>query len=389
MTLALRPNMAVFTKKMQEYVPLRNMQVSIAALQKLLKTYYGEEWRNEKIIWLNSKIKYNKSILSTMKKFAEAGITEYEHLLSPEKQCLSYDDLTLKFGLLQTNQDFCAYIKLVAKLPKQWDKDEIRTKVQISLEQLHNVRTVFDQLSNVKAIYRYLIQKTTKLPLEQQAKWSSELKDQNLQWNSVYRSVYSSTIETKLRSFQIKLDLRSIVTNVALHGFCISDTNKCSFCKIEPETLLHLFFECRIIQVIWNDVMDWISSKLKTPLAFRPSEILFGVEGENYQAKLINCVLLCITFYIYKSRISGNLPTTNEALLYIRTVCLSEKKNWQKKIRNYINTMENGVVYNINRYIVRKHVLEYYVCYVCYLSALRMCNYVCLVFCFFFLFCVM
>ena len=145
MTLALRPNMAVFTKKMQEYVPLRNMQVSIAALQKLMKTYYGEEWRNEKIIWLNSKIKYNKSILSIMKKFAEAGITEYEHLLSPEKQYLSYDDLTtLKFGLLQTNQDFCAYIKLVAKLPKQWNKDEIRTKVPNSLEQLHNVRTVFD-----------------------------------------------------------------------------------------------------------------------------------------------------------------------------------------------------------------------------------------------------
>ena len=51
--------------------------------------------------------------------------------------------------------------------------------------------------------------------------------------------------------------------------------------------------------------------------------------------------------------------------------------------------MENGVVYDINRYIVWKHALEYYVCYVCYLSALRMCNCVFLVFCFFFLSCVM
>ena len=111
--------MGVFTKKMQQYVPFRNMQISIAALQKFMETYYGEEWCNEKIIWLNGKIKLNKSILSIMKKFAEAGITDYEHLLSPEKQYLRYDDLTLKFGLPQTNQDFCAYIKLVAKLPKQ------------------------------------------------------------------------------------------------------------------------------------------------------------------------------------------------------------------------------------------------------------------------------
>ena len=62
------------------------MQVSIAALQKFMKTNYGEEWCNEKIVWLNGKIKLNKSILSIMKKFAEAGITDYEHLLSTEKQ---------------------------------------------------------------------------------------------------------------------------------------------------------------------------------------------------------------------------------------------------------------------------------------------------------------
>ena len=75
--------------------------------------------------------------------------------------------------------------------------------------------------------------------------------------------------------------------------------------------------------------MDWIFSKLRIPLDFQPSDILFGVEGENNQAKPINCVLLCIRLYIYKSRISGNLPTT--ALLYIRTVCLSEKKIGSKK----------------------------------------------------------
>ena len=79
----------VFTQKMQEYVPLRNMQRSIAALQKFLKTKYGEECCNDKITWLSSKIKLNKSIFPIKKKIAEAGITDYEHLLSPEKQYLS------------------------------------------------------------------------------------------------------------------------------------------------------------------------------------------------------------------------------------------------------------------------------------------------------------
>ena len=37
-TLELRSNIGVFTKKMQENVPLQNMQVSIAAYQKFMKT---------------------------------------------------------------------------------------------------------------------------------------------------------------------------------------------------------------------------------------------------------------------------------------------------------------------------------------------------------------
>ena len=98
--------------------------------------------------------------------------------------------------------------------------------------------------------------------------------------------------------FKVKLNLRAIVTNVALYEFSVSDTDKCSFCKIKAETLLYLFFECKIIHVIWNDVMEWISSKLRVPLGFRPSEILFGVEEEKNQAKLINCVLLCARFFI-------------------------------------------------------------------------------------------
>jgi len=34
------------------------------------------------------------------------------------------------------------------------------------------------------------------------------------------------------------------VTNIALHGFELIDTNKCTFCHRDPETLIHLFCTC-------------------------------------------------------------------------------------------------------------------------------------------------
>ena len=62
----------------------------------------------------------------------------------------------------------------------------------------------------------------------------------------------------------------------------MSNTDKYSFFNINPEPLLHLFYEYKIIRDIWNGVVDRISSKFKIPLGFRPSEILFG-----WRAKII------------------------------------------------------------------------------------------------------
>jgi len=66
-------------------------------------------------------------------------------------------------------------------------------------------------------------------------------------WNKVYDMNYSATIETKLRSFQIKLNLRSIVTKIALCRFVLKMLNNCTFCHSSPETLMYLFCNRRNI----------------------------------------------------------------------------------------------------------------------------------------------
>jgi len=71
-------------------------------------------------------------------------------------------------------------------------------------------------------------------------KWCQELNVQNkVDWNKVYIMNYSATIETKLRSFQIKLNLRTIFTNIALCGFGLKISNNCAFCRLSSETLMH------------------------------------------------------------------------------------------------------------------------------------------------------
>jgi len=58
-------------------------------------------------------------------------------------------------------------------------------------------------------------------------------------WKNKYCNNYYYTLETKFSSFQLKLNLRAVVTKVHLHGFGISDSNLCSFCNLNPETTIH------------------------------------------------------------------------------------------------------------------------------------------------------
>ena len=94
------------------------------------------------------------------------------------------------------------------------------------------------------------------MPRKQQTRWNEEL---NLSistddWSTIYKCNYDVTPETKLRSFQIKLNLRPVVTNIVLHGLEITTTNKCTFCDAEKETFLHLFCTCVKVALFWENV---------------------------------------------------------------------------------------------------------------------------------------
>ena len=57
------------------------------------------------------------------------------------------------------------------------------------------------------------------MPRQQQTGWNEELNKSISpdNWSTIYKCNYDVTPETKLRSFQIKLNLRALVTNIVLH----------------------------------------------------------------------------------------------------------------------------------------------------------------------------
>ena len=75
-------------------------------------------------------------------------------------------------------------------------------------------------LTTCKKAYCLFIEKTKILPKKQQNKWCEKLQitADSLNWQNIYENNYYATNEYKLRSFQIRLNLRSIVTGYNYTG---------------------------------------------------------------------------------------------------------------------------------------------------------------------------
>ena len=146
-------------------------------------------------------------------------------------------------------------------------------------------------------------------------------------WDEVYKTNYLCTIETKLRSFQIKLNLRAVVTNIQLFGFGLIESQNCKFYNKAPETLLHLFCTCPVVVTYWENVSACISSFFKDSFFINNFNKVFGVPKINnneHNIYLLNCLFLCARFVIYRCKYANRIPTTLEFYQQVQKLKTSE-----------------------------------------------------------------
>ena len=77
---------------------------------------------------------------------------------------------------------------------------------------------------------------------------------------SVYLFPFKCTKITKLIIFQFKLVHRRLATNSFLKKIGIKQSDLCTFCKTEEESLIHLFWSCGITSIFWQEFKQWITT---------------------------------------------------------------------------------------------------------------------------------
>ena len=96
-------------------------------------------------------------------------------------------------------------------------------------------------------------------------------------------------------------------------------SNKCTFCELYTESILHLFYDCSIIKTLWLKIDQVLKNtgRLTTDLCCK--DVILGYKlNENMKSNIfINNVLLHVKFYIWKCKCIDVIPSYDNLRFFI------------------------------------------------------------------------
>ena len=269
---------------------------------------------SEQILWYNSSIRIDDRPI-IWKKCALAGLWSVSQLY-PNGKLIGIRDAHERYdiNIMQLNG-------IISALPRHW-----REHCRQSENQSNLTETPIEIIS-ASAAYETLVQDDHILN-EKLEKWQKDI-GINIPYKEFAKGFVDINITTnitKLRSFQYRLLHRSLVTNIKLHKWKIINSELCSFCQREPETLLHMLIYCKHVQELWIKMEQFMLEFSNDPINFNVDTVIWNRIIHTPIGHVKNLICLVTKQFIYKQR------------------CLKKKLNWQE-CAQYVRTIERNEKY--------------------------------------------
>ena len=270
----------------------------------------------EQTIWNNKFILIeNKSVYYSS--FISIGLVTIGDMLSRTGSFLGFDELRQK-GV--TPSEYLQWLGLVHSLPPEW---HLLMKNVNSLpscftavenKNLENVRVFLDghsvdvkQLTS-KKVYGSFIASRAKEP-SSKVRFIEHFSDENLDWKTIYKIPFVSTIDTRTRIFQFRILHRILYTNSTLFKMKLTPSPLCTFCCLESESPEHIFYECAKVNDFWNDFVKWTKNTGLSLTNLNKLQIMLGSFEKSDDFRLLNHLLIIAKqtiFYCKQKKLTPN-----------------------------------------------------------------------------------
>ena len=121
-------------------------------------------------------------------------------------------------------------------------------------------------------------------------------------WNKIFELPFKVTQESKFHWLQFQILHRIIPTNYYLFKLKLIDSQACTFCLSDIETIDHLFVECFKVKDLWCRIEEWVLDKFEMHCSFDKMSILFGKYENRNICKVQNLIILTVKQFIFASK---------------------------------------------------------------------------------------
>ena len=273
-----------------------------------------KEWQH--IVWNNKEIRINNKPIFYGTLF-ENGIIYVNDLLFDTDTADSFEVISGKIG--KTN--FLTWAGLRHSVPLHLKIKESSPSEMSLLVTIDNKD--FDVLKrNSKDYYTLIKSSKAKLPNNSQyLRQTFNLAEDHLK--KVFWLPHKVSFEPYIKAFQYKVLNSILFTNTKLFKIGYISEDKCSFCKLEPETPHHLLFHCSLVQPFWKDFEYYFYLLTREFVHLTLQDVMTGIIYANYC--LLNYLILVAKLYIWDCRRNLTPPIISAFKLKVKLKYETEK----------------------------------------------------------------
>jgi len=258
----------------------------------------------DEIIWLNSCIRINNMPIIN-NKCIQRGVLKVSDLMIDGIMFVTFDEFVLKYGNVINFMEFNSIVSAI--------NAGIRVANASNAQLLYNPLNT-DMLISCKKPQKYAYNYMCNLNAD------NILSDLCVKWNNVlmpfqdmnepllskhFINIGKITVSVRHRNFIYKYLHMKLYLNPVLQTMNIKDTDKCSFCDINVESINHLFYDCRYSMELWAYIKMFCYNRFKYELDVSNPTILMPSVSFS---PVIQLIMFVTIYYIYTCRIQSVRP---------------------------------------------------------------------------------
>ena len=142
---------------------------------------------------------------------------------------------------------------------------------------------------------------------------------------NVYLLSRRCTKDTQLIEFQFKTLHRYLPTNSLLFVMGKVASNKCTFCGLYSESIMHLLFECNDVRNLWYQIETTLQRIFHSPFSLTCFDVIFGYNVKKSESLPVNLIILYVKYFIWKQRCLLLMPNYGLLKAYVAKENLSKR----------------------------------------------------------------